>query len=617
MLGVASRWELMQEFYFDTAYLTFQKEKLAELNVEALALERKRRIQGRQRKRQEHKEAADHLREHADRAGWKKPKPSVLKENADNLRERKKATERKRHSRAGSGAASAASAAEVEDGDADDPFSGAVPIDWGPDTFPQTQPSQPSQPSQVRQPAPAIPKLWSTFPMPSDLLRKRSRVAEATAENESSEEDEMNYDDLATEFAEKVHAQWLSHSEGITICDQILSDDTTWAFPSALSPDNWAFTGSLLAKNISFATLQKTSFLFVIRKSERKRGFKTLMCKASNAVSSRKKVPPKPDGYQSALVALSEKTTKCENTLWSGTTRRTATKRTVLCKVQLRMQCNSQGVWHSRIGAERCHHHMATAAAAQAVIPAAVAELVSNTHAAAVVSVTQAARICTANCGTFIPRSTIRGLLNASVDDTTWGQGGQAGLLLELMLDCNNDICVQFVQAKENRVQAMVTVARLDGAWSIVEGGLVQARKEYICMVLTVKRLQMLQRQNGLRNLEDRIAAAQIALNARLAPGSSDDIAPSMACRGDSFQVFKDSHPALIHLNAVLLSALGRSKGTHLRLNHVIWCTPMDRAHAMMHPHKIMFDTTCKTNAAKKHFGYISGNTSNHNWFKW
>jgi hypothetical protein len=37
----------------------------------------------------------------------------------------------------------------------------------------------------------------------------------------------------------------------------------------------------------------------------------------------------------------------------------------------------------------------------------------------------------------------------------------------------------------------------------------------------------------------------------------------------------------------------------------------------MRHPHKCIYDTTCKTNAAKKHFGYVSGNTSAHNWFKW
>jgi hypothetical protein len=37
----------------------------------------------------------------------------------------------------------------------------------------------------------------------------------------------------------------------------------------------------------------------------------------------------------------------------------------------------------------------------------------------------------------------------------------------------------------------------------------------------------------------------------------------------------------------------------------------------MKHPHKCIIDTTCKTNAAKKHFGYVSGNTTAHNWFKW
>ena len=53
--------------------------------------------------------------------------------------------------------------------------------------------------------------------------------------------------------------------------------------------DNWAYTGHLLAQNISYATVQQTNYLFVIGDSERKRAYKVLMCKASTTVGSKRK----------------------------------------------------------------------------------------------------------------------------------------------------------------------------------------------------------------------------------------------------------------------------------------------------------------------------------------
>ena len=187
------------------------------------------------------------------------------------------------------------------------------------------------------------------------------------------------------------------------------------------------------------------------------------------------------------------------------------------------------------------------------------------------------------------------------------------------MLDTNIDLCGQFQKTNGNRIEAMVTVARLNGMWTIVEGGLMKARKEYFGMVITLKRLEWLHRRNPTSVLVDRIAAARAVLNARLAPGVrlNVDIAPSMECTGDYFEVYEQSPPSLIELHAVLLAALGELGSSKLRLTHLCYCTLEDREHAMMHPHKIMLDTTCKTNVAKKHFGYLSGNTSNHNWFKW
>ena len=474
----------MQVFYWDPAYLAFQRGKLAELNVAAVANltnSRKARILGEKRARKDHNLYASNLRRHAEVSNLKKPKLGDIKANAQRHRERKDTAERVAVSRQNRRAASAAASAASND--EDNVFSATVPIDWGSQQASQ-QPSQPVSHS----------RLWSTYVVPPGIRPSGAAVQPI----HSSSEDDIEFDtnDLASEFAEKVHAEWLSQPVTSSPCIVRITDETTWSFNVTLPPDvdQWAFTGHLLSKNVSHATLLRTEHLFVIGRSERKRGFKTLVCKASTRNCKEKALIR--DDYESGLTALAQKNEECQNDLWSGKKRRTSTKRTIHCKVQLCLSCNTRTTWHACIGSHTTHNHAPTAPAAPVVIPAAVAEQVSSTHVAASMTVTQAARLCQANCRTFIPRSAIRGLLKNCVSDTSWGQGGQAGLLLELMLNPSNDICAQFIKARDNKVLATVTVSRLDLTWAIVEGGILHARKEYIGMVVTLKRLQVLHRRH-------------------------------------------------------------------------------------------------------------------------
>jgi hypothetical protein len=112
----------------------------------------------------------------------------------------------------------------------------------------------------------------------------------------------------------------------------------------------------------------------------------------------------------------------------------------------------------------------------------------------------------------------LRRLLKTDVDDVSWGQGGQEGFLLELMADPAVDICAQFVKRSANRIHATVTVARLEGVWKIVDGGLQKARREYVGMVLTLQRLKFLWAKTRNDAFVDRIAAAEFALQERLRP---------------------------------------------------------------------------------------------------
>ena len=617
----------MQAFYWDTAYLAFQRDKLAEIDVAAVAKARKVRILGEKRVRKEHNAYASTLRRHAEDFNLKKPNLSEIKANANKCKERKDNAERmavSRHNRQVAGRAATAPSNEDNEDDAFAVFSATDAIDWGSQQTSQ-QLSRPGSQQSSQQPTRPVShhRLWSTFTVPPGLRPSGAAAVQTVEEegHESSKEDiEFDSNDLASEFAEKVHAQWLSQPQSSTPCVVRITDETTWAFNGTLPSDEWdewAFTGHLLAKNVSHATLLETQHVFVIGRSEWKRGFKTLVCKASNR-NVKEKVRIR-DDYETCLTALEQTNDACHNTLWSGSKRRTSTKRIMNCKVQLRLSCKPRGIWHACIGSHTTHDHAPTAVAAPVVIPAAVAEEISSANVAALLTVTQAARLCEANCRSFVPRSAIRGLLRNAVSDTSWGQGGQAGLLLELMLNPSNDISAQFIMARDNRVLATVTVSRLDSSWAIVEGGILHARKEYAGMVLVLKRLQVLLRRcPSSSELRDRVAAASAALNSRIAPHVEVDIAPGWRSPGDHFEVGKDAHPDLLLLNAVLRAAFGeRKSGTHIRLAHVVYCTPEDRAHAMMHPHKIAFDTTCKTNAARKHFGYVSGNTTMHNWFKW
>jgi len=241
----------MQEFYFDSAYLRFQKEKLAELDVEQVFRDRQRRIDGNKRVRQEHKTYADNLRLHADSHQWKKPKSSVLKENAAKHKERKETTKRMVASRSNR---AAASQAEVAVEDVVDVFSATDPINWE---------SQASQQPASQAATYTAPRLWSTHPMPAGLRPERSASSLSSAvvaqDDEVIEDDDANrdYDLLASEFCDTVHAQWLSEAHDATNYIRI-SQSTTWKFEGIVSPDNWAFTGHLLARNIAHATLEKT-----------------------------------------------------------------------------------------------------------------------------------------------------------------------------------------------------------------------------------------------------------------------------------------------------------------------------------------------------------------------
>ena len=57
-------------------------------------------------------------------------------------------------------------------------------------------------------------------------------------------------------------------------------------------------------------------------------------------------------------------------------------------------------------------------------------------------------------------------------------------------------------------------------------------------------------------------------------------------------------------------------KRLKVSIRNCCWRTNDDLKLMSAHPNVIMFDTTCKTNVKNKHFGYGSGRTLNHNWFK-
>jgi hypothetical protein len=370
----------------------------------------------------------------------------------------------------------------------------------------------------INWPAEQPSRLWNSHVLPSGLRPASGRppIAPPVSDSSDSSSDaNVDNDAVAREYAAKVHAQWLSRPD---IDIQEIESGKSWSVSNLQLDDKWVTTGHMLAQNISYATLTKTDYLFVIGDCYRKKGYKTLMCKASSLISSKRKQPISvpPATYHESLVQLAANEQDYDNTLWNGAKRRTSSKRLNECKVAIRLHLSNAGAW-TCFFKQNSHCHAETAPAAPVVIPQAVAQSLVQTHTSANLSSSQAARMC-AQQSTFIPRSTLRRLLMTNVDDATWGQGGQEGLLLELMNDPSVDICAQFEKRSINRIHAAVTVARLEGVWKIVDGGLQQARRNYAAMLFTLTRLKQLWVRTQDHEYVDRIAAAEVALQERLRP---------------------------------------------------------------------------------------------------
>jgi hypothetical protein len=494
----------MQQFYFDAAYWAYQLAELGKLDAAVVARTRERRISGRKRQRQEHFEYAEKLRQHCADRELRKPSDKVSKERARQHGDRAAATQRQAMSRArrqghGQSQSQQASQQSIQADESEDVFEIMPRIRW------------PETPHM----------LWNSHVLPPGIRPLRSltsaqtQAAESENTSDTSDSNEgLNHDVIAREYAAKVHAQWLSQPTNRDIREIVTGNQ--WSVRNVGVEDKWSYTGHMLSQNISYSTLLKSNYLFVIGDSYRKRGYRTLMCKVSTDLG-RKEIPKSADAtYIGSVDQLVQNATLQDNTLWQGSMRRTATKRSNECKVRFRLHFDFVGTW-SCYFKQQTHLHGPTAAAAPVVIPHAMAQAITSTHRAAVLTTTQAARIC-ANSSTFIPRNTLRRLLKTDVDDEGWGQGGQQGLLIELMADPSVDICAQFVKRSANRIHATVSVARLQGVWKIVEGGLQKARREYVAMVLTVRRLKLLWARSGHAAFGDRIAAAEVALQERLRP---------------------------------------------------------------------------------------------------
>lgn len=491
----------MQRFYFDAAYWEYQLAELGKLDATVVARARERRVTGRKRQRQEHFEYAEKLRQHCADRNLTKPSSKVSKERARQHDERVAATKRQAISRGnrrqGQSQSQQASQQSIQE-ETDDVFELMPRIHW---------------------PAETAPMLWNSHALPPGLRPPTRSASEAqAAENTSDSNDDdaetIDHDVIAREYAAKVHAQWLSQSTERDI--QEIVTGKTWSVRNVEVEDKWSYTGHMLAQNISYSTLLKSNFLFVIGKSYRRLGYKTLMCKVSTQLTGRKQIIASPATYNASVDQLVRDAPLYNNTLWQGSKRRTATKRSNECEVRIRLHLDHLHSWTCYFK-QQTHLHGATAAAAPVVIPQAMAEAITSTHRAAVLTSTQAARMC-ANNSTFIPRDTLRRLLKTDVDDESWGHGGQEGFLLELMADPAVDICAQFVKRSANRIHATVTVARLEGVWKIVDGGLQKARREYVAMVLTLQRLKFLWARTRNADFVDRIAAAEVALQERLRP---------------------------------------------------------------------------------------------------
>jgi hypothetical protein len=330
---------------------------------------------------------------------------------------------------------------------------------------------------------------------------------------------------------------------------------------------NYELHGHFLSACIVFCTQKKTGHAFVRASVDHQKQSVVLKCKLSSNLTGRatQRKKAKIEDYSSQAAAMHADVQAKENSLWHGTQRTSFTKRISNCKCALRLHyVGTFKEWKATLTCNYHNHHSENVLPPPLLVPKNLIDILQGLRSNLNATMKQQLQLCAEN-GLPVTHELIRKINASAAADPTFGLSGDSGFLFTLIGSGQNlTFVAEFELVDECRkVQQRVTVARVGGKYLHIRGGKMSTdpTMEY-------------------EGLDARTSDANLR----------------------TFHEFL--HPLLVR------------KPLKVCIKNCVWRTCDDLKLMSAHPNVIMFDTTCKTNVKNKHFGYGSGRTMNHNWFK-
>jgi hypothetical protein len=337
-----------------------------------------------------------------------------------------------------------------------------------------------------------------------------------------------------------------------------------------LHSENYEVHGHILATVIKRCTYLKTANFFVRWIVNHARHRFVLLCKESNKLTGRKNETKKQklSDYEAQALEMQTRITASDNVLWSGKNRLGMTKRIANCKCAITVSYErSEHVWHGKVNCASHTDHSDMKLPPKITLQTSVTEVLQNLRRDVGVSVAQQLKFCAKN-NLHVTSAFIRRINSSTSADPAFGLSGDAGFIFALLTSQDKlDFCMEF-ELRDS----------------------LNASHQRITVMCKNKQFIHVQR----RRCSDVPAWDHSAYGLHT---RSDDV---------DLQGFYN----------FLVPFLIRVPGLKCVIKNCVWATAKDLEFLKKYPKVLMFDTTCKTNINNKHFGYGSGLTGNHEWFK-
>ena len=420
-------------------------------------------------------------------------------------------------------------------------------------------------------------RLWATLSVPSFSTQQGAIVEEHFAQKADRLRNiRLACTDLINEFADKL--------------DDCIELDQHFTLHSPYDDVH----GLILSSVITRCTLLKTGNTFVRSVVDKRHHRFVLSCKLSDKLTGRKnerkvrfdtnyfiyicvniyfhlfkalEQKSKISHFRDQAEEMKNGLEKRENTLWGGTERRGMTKRTCNCKCAMQVTYNMvQKYWHTHITCGVHTDHSNAAIPPPESLPKDVTDVLHQLKRQVGLTIKQQLMYCAAN-GLTVTDAFIRRINSTTAVDTAFGLSGDAGFLFVLLnLKEEMNFCLEMeLKDSENRSHQLLTVSCVSGKFAHVQGG----------------------KYNASRN---------------------DFTYGGLDSRSEDSELHE--------FYDFMVRYLIRKPGLRWMIRNCVWATHTDLQFLAAHATVVMTDTTCKTNLRNMHFGYGSGLTTNHDWFK-